>query len=142
MDPTPIAQQLAKQADTGTAAIILLCVVLCVVCWPHVVNGIARLRGKKTVSIEGDIHTAEQPRFVTCDQCAEHRKAINSRIDDIGPAIGRVFRKLDEIDKKAEERSIQTHRRLDPILSDIGCLRGKVEVIEKAAINATMGGKK
>ena len=142
MDPTPIAQQLAKQADTGTAAIILLCVVLCVVCWPHIVNGIARLRGKKTVSIEGDIHTAEQPRFVTCDQCAEHRKAINSRIDDIGPAIGRVFKKLDENDKRAEERSIQTHRRLDPLVEELGRLRGKVEYIENAAVQATMGGKK
>ena len=142
MDPTPIAQQLAKQADTGTAAIILLCVVLCVVCWPHIVNGIARLRGKKTVSIEGDIHTAEQPRFVTCDQCAEHRKAISARIDDIGPALGRVFKKLDDNDKKAEERSIQTHRRLDPLVEEIGRLRGKVEYIETAAVQATIGGKK
>ena len=142
MDPTPIAQQLAKQADTGTAAIILLLVVLCVVCWPHVVNGIARLRGRKTVTVEGDVHTAERPQYVTCEQCRQHRDAIQKRIDDIGPALGRVFKKLDENDKRAEERSIQTHRRLDPLVEEIGRLRGKVEIVEKAAINATMGGKK
>ena len=142
MDPTPIAQQLAKQADTGTAAIILLFVVLCVVCWPHVVNGIARLRGRKAVTVEGDVHTAERPQYVTCEQCRQHRDAIQKRIDDIGPALGRVFKKLDENDKRAEERSIQTHRRLDPLVEEIGRLRGKVEIVEKAAMNATIGGKK
>lgn len=142
MDPTPIVQQMAKKADTGTAAIILLLVVLCVVCWPHVVSGIARLRGRKTVTVEGDVHTAERPQYVTCDQCAEHRRAINARIDDIGPALGRVFRKLDENDKRAEERSIQTHRRLDPFIEEFGAVRGKVELLEKTAANATTGGKK
>ena len=142
MDPTPIAQQLAKQADTGTAAIILLLVVLCVVCWPHVVNGIARLRGRKTVTVEGDVRTAERPQYVTCEQCRQHRDAIQKRIDDIGAALGRVFKKLDENDKRAEERSIQTHRRLDPLVEELGRLRGKVEIVEKAAINSTMGGKK
>lgn len=88
------------------------------------------------------LETREEPRFVTCDQCAEHRKAINARIDDIGPALGRVFKKLDENDKRAEERSIQTHRRLDPLVEEIGRLRGKVEIVERAAVNATMGGKK
>ena len=88
------------------------------------------------------LETREEPRFVTCDQCAEHRKAINARIDDIGPALGRVFKKLDENDKRAEERSIQTHRRLDPLVEEIGRLRGKVEIVEKAALSATIGGKK
>ena len=51
--------------------------------------------GKTTVP--QPLETREEPRFVTCDQCAEHRKAINARIDDIGPALGRVFKKLDHI---------------------------------------------
>ena len=88
------------------------------------------------------LETEEQPRFVTCEQCAEHRKAINARIDDIGPALGRVFKKLDENDKKAEERAQATHRRLDPFIQELGAVRGKVEYIEKAALAATMGGKK
>ena len=96
--------------------------------------------GKTTVP--QPLETSEEPRFVTCDQCAEHRKAINARIDDIGPALGRVFKKLDENDKRAEERSIQTHRRLDPLVEEIGRLRGKVEIVERAAVNSTIGGKK
>ena len=93
-------------------------------------------------SIPQPLETREADKFVTCDQCAEHRKAINARIDDIGPALGRVFKKLDENDKRAEERSIQTHRRLDPLVEELGRLRGKVEIVEKAAINSTLGGKK
>ena len=96
--------------------------------------------GKTTVP--QPLETSERPQYVTCDQCAEHRKAINARIDDIGPALGRVFKKLDENDKRAEERSLQTHRRLDPLVEEIGRLRGKVEYIENAAVKATIGGKK
>ena len=96
--------------------------------------------GKTTVP--QPLETREEPRFVTCDQCAEHRKAINARIDDIGPALGRVFKKLDENDKKAEKRAQDTHRRLDPFIEEFGAVRGKVELIEKAAMNATMGGTK
>ena len=96
--------------------------------------------GKTTVP--QPLETREEPRFVTCDQCAEHRKAINARIDDVGPALGRVFKKLDENDKRAEERAQATHRRLDPFIQEIGAVRGKIEIIEKAATNATIGGKK
>ena len=96
--------------------------------------------GKTTVP--QPLETREEPRFVTCDQCAEHRKAINARINDIGPALGRVFKKLDENDKRAEERAQATHRRLDPFIQELGAVRGKIEIIEKAATNATIGGKK
>ena len=96
--------------------------------------------GKTTVP--QPLETREEPCFVTCEQCAEHRAAINARIDDIGPALGRVFKKLDENDKKAEKRTQDTHRRLDPFIEEFGAVRGKVELIEKAAMNATMGGKK
>ena len=96
----------------------------------------------KMRKIPQPLETHEKEKFVTCDQCAEHRKAINARIDDIGPALGRVFKKLDENDKKAEKRAQDTHRRLDPFIEEFGAVRGKVELIEKAAMNATMGGTK
>ena len=96
--------------------------------------------GKTTVP--QPLETREEPRFVTCDQCAEHRKAINARIDDIGPALGRVFKKLDENDQRSEERAQATHRMLDPFIQELGAVRGKMEIIEKAALSATMGGKK
>ena len=96
--------------------------------------------GKTTVP--QPLETREEPQYVTCDQCRQHRDAIQKRIDDIGPALGRVFKKLDENDKRAEERNKDTHRRLDPFIAEIGAVRGKVELIEKAAMNATMGGTK
>lgn len=101
-----------------------------------------RSRNQRTEISPTPLPVEERPQYVTCDQCAEHRKAINARIDDIGPALGRVFKKLDENDKRAEERSIQTHRRLDPLVEELGRLRGKVEYIENAAIKSTIGGKK
>lgn len=109
-----------------------------------VVSAIAGVFGTwlKMRRIPQPLKTEEAEKFVTCDQCAEHRKAINARIDDIGPALGRVFKKLDENDKRAEERSIQTHRRLDPLVEEIGRLRGKVEIVEKAALSSTIGGCK
>lgn len=87
MDAVTLTQQLAKQADTGTAAIILLLVVLCVVCWPHVVSGISRLRDKKTVTVEGDVHTAERQQYVTRGEfnahveqnAAEHKAMVDDR---------------------------------------------------------------
>ena len=93
-------------------------------------------------SIPQPLETSEKPRFVTCEQCQQHRDAIGKRIDDLGPALGRVFKKLDENDKKAEERAISTHKRLDPIIRDIGVLHGKMEIFEKAAEKSTIGGKK
>ena len=93
-------------------------------------------------NIPQPLETSEKPRFVTCEQCQQHRDAIGRRIDDLGPALGRVFKKLDENDKKAEERAIKTHQRLDPLIQEIGVLRGKVEIFEKAAEKAVIGGKK
>ena len=93
-------------------------------------------------SIPQPLETSEKPRYVTCEQCQQHRDAIGERIDDIGPALGRVFKKLDENDKKAEERAIKTHQRLDPLIQEIGVLHGKMEIFEKAAAEAVIGGKK
>ena len=80
--------------------------------------------------------------YVTCGECKQHRAAIGKRIDDIGPALGRVFKKLDENDKRSEERARQTHARLDPFSREVGAVHGKIDIIEKAALSATMGGKK
>lgn len=80
--------------------------------------------------------------YVTCGECKQHRAAIGKRIDGIEATSGAILRKLDEIDTRAEERAQQTHRRLDPFIQELGAVRGKMEIIEKAAVNSTMGGKK
>ena len=88
------------------------------------------------------METSQVGPFVTCGECKQHRAAIGKRIDGIEATSGAILRKLDEIDTRAEERAQQTHRRLDPFIQELGAVRGKMEVIEKAALNATMGGKK
>ena len=104
MDAVTLTQQLAKQADTGTAAIILLLVVLCVVCWPHVVNGIARLRGRKAVTVEGDVHTAERQQYVT-------RGEFNAHVADNARDHENLFARLNANDKMTSK--------LDGILTTI-----------------------
>ena len=80
--------------------------------------------------------------YVTCGECKQHRAAIGKRIDGIEATSGAILRKLDEIDTRAEERAQQTHRRIDPLIEELGRVRGKMEFIEQAAVNATIGGKK
>ena len=144
MDPTSITQQLAKQADTGTAAIILLLLVLFVLCWPRIVDGIERLRGKKTVSVDGDVRTVGP--FVTCGECKQHRTAIGKRIDTVEASMPTIIAKLDEIDTRAEQRSENLHRRLDPIIEKVASNSAKVDmmdtIIRDAAKAANIGGKK
>ena len=144
MDPTSMTQQLAKQADTGTAAIILLLLVLFVLCWPRIVDGIERLRGKKTVSVDGDVRTVGP--FVTCGECKQHRQAIGKRIDTIETSTRSILSKLDDIDNRAEQRSENLHRRLDPIIEKVAANSAKIDFFEStvrdAAKAANLGGKK
>ncbi len=144
MDPTSITQQLAKQADTGTAAIMLLLLVLFVLCWPRIVDGIERLRGKKTVSVDGDVRTVGP--FVTCGECKQHREAIGKRIDSIESSTRKIIDKLDEIDTRAEKRSVDLHRRLDPIIEKVASNSAKIDVFESTVRDAlkssTVGGRK
>ena len=77
------------------------------------------------------LETREQDRYVTCSECKQHREAIEKRLDSVGPALDRVFEKLDENDKRAEERATATHRRLDPLIQELGTVRGKVELLER-----------
>ena len=61
---------------------------------------------------------------------------------DIQSSNAAVLAKLDENDQRSEERARQTHLRLDPFIRELGAVHGKMDIIEKAALSATMGGKK
>ena len=80
--------------------------------------------------------------FVTCGECKQHRAAIGKRIDTIETTSHAILNKLDEIDTRAEKRSVDLHRRLDPIVEKVAANSAKVEVFEQAIRNSTMGGKK
>ena len=83
--------------------------------------------------------------YVTCGECKQHRAAIGKRIDTIETSTRTIINKLDEIDTRAEQRSENLHRRLDPIIEKVAANSAKVDMIEntvrEAAKAATIGGK-
>ena len=92
------------------------------------------------------METQQVGPFVTCGECKQHRAAIGKRIDTIEDSTRTIINKLDEIDNRAEQRSENLHRRLDPIIEKVAANSAKVEmmdaVIRDAAKAATIGGKK
>lgn len=86
--------------------------------------------------------TSQVGPFVTCGECKQHRAAIGRRIDTVEQSTRTIISKLDEIDTRAETRSENLHRRLDPIVAKVAANSEAVDFIKKAAINATVGGKK
>ena len=88
------------------------------------------------------METQQVGPFVTCGECKQHRAAIGKRIDTVETSTRTILSKLDEIDTRAETRSENLHRRLDPIVAQVAANSEAVDFIKKAAINATVGGKK
>ena len=94
--------------------------------------------------VEGEI--AKKQSFVTVGECnrrmCEHDQRLAKLDTEIKRSNEAVISKLDELDTRNEERAQQTHRRIDPLIEELGRVRGKMEFIEQAAIKATIGGKK
>ena len=90
------------------------------------------------------METQQVGPFVTCGECKQHRAAIGKRIDTIETSTRTIINKLDEIDTRAEQRSENLHRRLDPIIEKVAANSAKVEmmdaVIRDAAKAAAIGG--
>ena len=91
------------------------------------------------------METSQVGPFVTCGECKQHRAAIGKRIDTIETSTRTIINKLDEIDTRAEQRSENLHRRLDPIIEKVAANSAKVDMIEntvrEAAKAAMIGGK-
>ena len=88
------------------------------------------------------LNTTHVGPFVTVGECKQHRCAMAERIRIEHEMLQNIMDKLDENDRRDEERAKSTHQRIDPLIEEIGSIRGKIEFFEKATINATMGGKK
>ena len=92
------------------------------------------------------METTKVGPYVTCGECKQHRAAIGKRIDTIEQTSHAILQKLDDIDTRAEKRSFDLHRRLDPIIEKVAANSAKVDMIEQtvrdAAKSATVGGKK
>lgn len=84
--------------------------------------------------------------YVTCGECKQHRAAIGKRIDGVETTSHAILRKLDEIDTRAETRSENLHRRLDPIIEKVADNSARVDMLDArirdAAAATTIGGKK
>ena len=84
--------------------------------------------------------------YVTCGECKQHRAAIGKRIDGVETTSHAILRKLDEIDTRAETRSENLHRRLDPIIEKVADNSARVDMLDArirdAANAATIGGNK
>lgn len=109
-----------------------------------VVGAYIKARFGKT-QIPQPMETQQVGPFVTCGECKQHRAAIGKRIDTIETSTRSILNKLDEIDTRAEQRSENLHRRLDPIIEKVAANSAKVEmmdaVIRDAAKTANIGGK-
>ena len=88
------------------------------------------------------LNTTHVGPFVSVGECKQHRCAIGERIRTEHEMLQNIMDKLDENDRRDEERAKSTHARIDPLIVEIGSIRGKIEFFEKAAVNATIGGRK
>jgi len=81
-------------------------------------------------------------RYVTQLECKSHRCAIERRIDSIIHMLNQISDAVERSASRAEERAVQLHRRLDPIVEKVSSNSAKIEVFEDLARKATVGGKK
>ena len=102
--------------------------------------------------VTGDINMRKDQKYVSTEEFNERMKKVDGDIaavrndvsmlrSDILSSNTAVLAKLDANDQRSEERAQKTHARLDPFINEMGAVRGKMDIIEKAALSA-MGGKK
>ena len=93
-----------------------------------------------------NVKNEKKPVFVTVGEFNTRLGKVEQDIKDLRGDIqssnAAVLAKLDENDQRSEERARQTHQRLDPFIRELGAVHGKMDIIEKAALSATIGGKK
>lgn len=88
------------------------------------------------------LSTTKVGPYVTVGECKQHRCAIGERIREEHDLLKEIVDTLKKNDERNEARAQATHQRIDPLIEEIGSVRGKIEYIEKAALAATVGGKK
>jgi DNA-binding transcriptional MerR regulator len=101
-----------------------------------------RSRNQRTQVANDPLNVRRLDKFVTVGECKQHSCAMAERIRTEHEMLQNIMDKLDENDRRDEERAKSTHQRIDPLIEEIGSIRGKMEFFEKAAVNATIGGKK
>jgi hypothetical protein len=99
-------------------------------------------RNQRTQVANDPLNVRKLDKFVTERQCEQHRCAIGARIQEEHDLLKEIVNTLKRNDERSEARAQATHQRIDPLIKEIGSIRGKVEFFEKAAVNTTIGGRK
>lgn len=99
-------------------------------------------RNQRTQVANDPLNVRRLDKFVTVGECKQHRCAIGERIREEHDLLKEIVDTLKKNDERSEARAQATHQRIDPLIKEIGSVRGKIEYIEKAALAATVGGKK
>lgn len=87
---------------------------------------------KKTVTPEPNpFPITQQGPFVTVGECKQHRCAIQQNIDRTLDMQKAILGRIDVLDEKAEKRSVDLHRRLDPFVESLAETRGRVEMLQE-----------
>jgi hypothetical protein len=96
-------------------------------------------RVKQTNKIEPNpLNVQAVDRYMRCEDCLERHRVVDKRHDElvleirsdrqnISEQLGGIRKALSENDRKAEERSVNLHKRIDPLVAAIG---GSKEAIE------------
>lgn len=98
-------------------------------------------------------HITKDPKFVTAGEFNERMKKVDGEFTsvrgeikdlraDISTGNRAVLQKLDEIDKRSEDRAISLNRRIDPMIEKVAANSEAVEFMKAAAIKASVGGRK
>ena len=103
--------------------------------------------------VTGAINMRKDQKYVSTGEFNERMKKVDGDIaavrndvsmlrSDINNSNRAVIDKLDEIDKRSEDRAIALNRRMDPLIEKVAANSEAVDFIKKAAINSSVGGKK
>jgi hypothetical protein len=101
-----------------------------------------RSRNQRTEVTNNPLNVHKLDKYVTVGECRQHRCAIGERIREEHDLLKEIVDTLKKNDERSEARAMATHQRIDPLIKEIGSVRGKIEFFEKAAVNATIGGRK
>ena len=100
----------------------------------------AKYGTRKTVTPDpSPFPVQQQGPFVTTGECKQHRCALEKRIDAIMPVLKDISNQISSSSARAEERAVQLHRRLDPIVEKVAANAAELDLIKEINIK---GGKK
>ena len=91
--------------------------------------------GKTRIPQPLEVENRRKGEYVSIGECnrrmCEQGERLSRIEDEVKGSNGAVLAKLDDLDRRSEERAIALNRRIDPLISEIGAVRGKVELMEK-----------